>query len=58
LAEICTTRALGGGYPPVFSYQGETKDLRENGLYQGDALDLVGEMRRKSKIVEEKSLEV
>jgi hypothetical protein len=29
-----------GGYTPLFSYQGETKGLRENGLYQGETKDL------------------
>jgi len=33
---------LRRGYPPLFLYQRETKDLRENGLHQGDALDLGG----------------
>ena len=29
-----------GGIPPYFSHQGETKDLRENGLHQGETKEL------------------
>ena len=31
-----------GGTPPVFAYQGETKDLQENGLHQGETKELAG----------------
>ena len=27
-------------YPPVFSYEGETKGLRENGLHEGERKEL------------------
>ena len=30
----------GGSAPPYFVYQGETKDLRENGLHQGETKEL------------------
>jgi len=33
----------GGGIPPYFAYQGETKELRENGLHQGETKELGGE---------------
>jgi hypothetical protein len=43
----------GGGYPPYFSYQEETKDLRENGAYEGEAKELGGENRTEDEGIEE-----
>jgi hypothetical protein len=35
-------------YPPVFAYVGETKELRENGLHQGEIKELaVGKAEKK-----------
>ena len=31
-----------GGTPPCFAYVGEIKDLRENGLHQGETKELAG----------------
>lgn len=45
-----------GAFPPVFSYQGETKELRKNGLYQGDALDLARGKAKKKQRKDEKAV--
>ena len=39
----------GGGVPPYFAYQGETKGLRENGLHQGETKGLVGERTKERR---------
>jgi hypothetical protein len=38
-----------GEYPPVFSYQGETKELRENGRYEGELKDLAASALREKR---------
>jgi len=38
-----------GGIPRVFADVGETKGLRENGLHQGETLDLAEEKAKKKQ---------
>ena len=38
-----------GGYPPVFADVGETKGLRENGLYQWETKDLAREKAKEKQ---------
>ncbi len=38
-----------GGTPPVFPYVGETKDLQENGLHEGETKGLAGARAKKGR---------
>ena len=40
MAEEALPGSGQGGVLPYFAYQGETKDLRENGLHQGETKEL------------------